>query len=516
VVASRALCGYADRPMTQEALTPLDPSSPPQAAGSAPRVEGGFDRGRAIALGAMGALVATGIGLIVSAPRREVAPPGHDRAAAAVAVTSALSASVAAPAAKEAEPAPVEQAKPRPPPAWRAANLKGDASIEVIEGTFGKRSFSAAMASANIPKDQVKRLVAAFDGVKHIERPREKDAFVIAKDRAKGTLTAFEYIVSPTEIYQARTNENGAIDAKRLELYVEQKRIGTALVISADLEKAIEKAGLRKELIEMVDDAVEGHVDPGTIRPGVRMRVAASEEWVEGQFTGVRLDGLELVPKSGAPIRVYFYERGADVEGSKRRAPLPGFYDAKGKQPYRGAFRSPIPLARVTSRFNPKRMHPVLKQIMPHQGVDFAGSTGTPVFASAPGTVVTAGNGGPCGNMVEIDHAGGISTVYCHLSRFEKGLHAGMKVEARQPIGAVGQTGRVTGPHLHFGVKKNGVFIDPLSMKMDGVRVLPPADRDAFAKRRAEVDQLIDGIALPSVLDVPDQADDQDKDLHAE
>jgi hypothetical protein len=53
-------------------------------------------------------------------------------------------------------------------------------------------------------------------------------------------------------------------------------------------------------------------------------------------------------------------------------------------------------------------------------------------------------------------------------------------------------------------------------MKMDGIRVLPPADRDAFAKRRAEIDQLIDGIALPSVLDAPDQADDQDKDLHAE
>ena len=75
----------------------------------------------------------------------------------------------------------------------------------------------------------------------------------------------------------------------------------------------------------MIDDAVSGHVDPGTIRPGVRMRVAASEEWVEGQFTGLRVDGLELVPRSGgAPIRVYFYERGADVEGSKRRAPLPG------------------------------------------------------------------------------------------------------------------------------------------------------------------------------------------------
>jgi murein DD-endopeptidase MepM/ murein hydrolase activator NlpD len=72
----------------------------------------------------------------------------------------------------------------------------------------------------------------------------------------------------------------------------------------------------------------------------------------------------------------------------------------------------------------------------------------------------------------------------------------------------------VTGPHLHFGVKRHGVFIDPLGLKMDGVRVLPPADRDAFARRRADFDAIIDGVALPSAADVPEENDD--KDLHAE
>lgn len=495
--------------MTEEALSPADDPVRVPPPGPA---DGGPDRGRVIAIAAMGALVATGVALIVKAPRRAEAPP------AALAVTSAQVATAAPPASKAAEPTiapvPVEPPKPRPPPVWRAANLKGDANIEVIEGTFGKRTFAAAFASAGLAKTELKRLTTAFDGVKRIDRPREKDGFVLAKDRAKGTVAAFEYIASPTEIWQAKADDDGRLEAKKLDLFVEQKRMSSALVITADLEKAIEKAGVKKELLELIDDAVEGHVEPGTIKQGVRIRVAASEEWVEGTFSRVRLDGLELVPKSGTPIRVYFYERGADVEGSKRRAPLPGYYDAKGKQPYRGAFRTPIPLARVTSRFNPKRMHPVLHVVMPHQGVDYAGSTGTPVFASSAGTVVTAGNGGPCGNMVEIEHGGGLTTVYCHLSRFAPGLRAGQKVEARQLIGNVGQTGRVTGPHLHFGVKKNGVFIDPLALKMDGVRVLPPADRDAFAKKRAEVDSVIDGIALPSALDVPDEPD-QDKDLHA-
>ncbi len=498
--------------MSEEALSPADPARVPPPGPS----DRGPDRTRVIALAAMGALVATGVALIVKSPRRAEAPP----AAAIAAGTDSAQAGApgSAPAAKAAEPAatpaPVEQPKPRPPPAWRVTSLKGDAGIEVIEGTFGKRTLSAVLASAGLTKTEIKRLTSAFDGVKRIDRPREKDGFVLAKDRAKGTVAAFEYVASPTDIWQAKTDEQGGLEAKKLDVFVEQKRIASALVITADLEKALEKAGVKKELLELIDDAVEGHVEPGTIKPGVRIRIAASEEWVEGTFSRVRLDGLELVPKSGNPIRVYFYERGPEVEGSKRRAPLPGYYDAKGKQPYRGSFRTPIPLARVTSRFNPKRMHPVLHVVMPHQGVDFAGSTGTPVFASAAGTVVQAGNGGPCGNMVEIEHGGGLSTVYCHLSRIAQGLRTGQKVEARQLIGNVGQTGRVTGPHLHFGVKKNGMFIDPLALKMDGVRVLPPADRDAFAKKRADVDSVIDGIALPSALDVPDEPE-QDKDLHA-
>ena len=71
-------------------------------------------------------------------------------------------------------------------------------------------------------------------------------------------------------------------------------------------------------------------------------------------------------------------------------------------------------------------------------------------------------------------------------------------------------------PHLHFVVKKNGVHIDPLALKMDGVRVLPPADRDAFARKRADLDIVIDGVALPSAADVPEPEENEDKDMHAE
>lgn len=481
----------------------------------------GRDRGKVIALGAMGALVAVGIGLIAASPRRGAAP-----APALALTTTDQAANTNADPAKDANQTNltvVDAGSPivRPPPVWRVSALKDDPNIELSEGTFGKRGFVATLTQAGLARADIKRIAQAFEGVRRVDRPRESDSFVLAKDKSKSALVAFELATSPLDVWQARVDESSAesrLIVKKLDLFVEHRRVAHGLVVTADLAKAIAAAGMRPEIVDAVDDALEGHVDPGAIRSGVRMRIAATEDWVEGTFVRAKVEAIEFVPKTGSPLRVYFYERDPrEVEGSARRAPAPGFYDAKGKQPYRGQFRSPLPLARVTSRFNPKRMHPVLKVVMPHHGVDYAGSTGTPVYASGAGAVITAGNGGPCGNMVEIDHGGGIHTVYCHLKGFAQGIRSGLKVEARQHIGYVGQTGRVTGPHLHFGVKKNGVYIDPLGLKMDGVRVLPPADRDAFQRKRADLDAVIDGVALPSAADVPDDGDDkEDKELHAE
>jgi murein DD-endopeptidase MepM/ murein hydrolase activator NlpD len=143
-------------------------------------------------------------------------------------------------------------------------------------------------------------------------------------------------------------------------------------------------------------------------------------------------------------------------------------------------------------------MHPVLHVVMPHNGIDFGATTGTPIYATAAGVVRTAGDGGACGNMVQIQHANGLVSGYCHMSRFASGLHPGQHVEGRQLIGYVGQTGRVTGPHLHFFVKRGETFIDPSTLRMDGVRVLPRADREEFGRRHAELDAALEAIVLPN------------------
>ena len=482
-----------------------NPSTPESvnAAPIAPR-----DRGRTIALGTLGGLVALGFVLIVRGSPGGSAAPASLSAAPAI-LTSADVPVTDAAAPSAAQPAAAAQADAGPAfvPAWRVSALEREVGVEIVRGTLGKHTLAGALAQAGIPKVEIKRVTHAVDNIRRVEHGISKDAFVVARDRTKGTIVAFEYIASPTDIWQARATDDSLI-AKKLELFVEKKRTQLALVVTADLAKAIAAAGLHEEAIEEIDDALEGHGDTAVVKPGVRLRVVGHEEWVEGAFARFHVDALDYIPKSGERLRVYYYERDSSVEGSHRRSPHPGFYDAKGQLPFRGTFRSPLPLARITSRFNPKRMHPVLHVVMPHNGIDFGASSGTPVYASATGTIHSAGDSGPCGNMVQIEHAGGLTTAYCHLSRFAPGLHPGQHVEARQLVGFVGQTGRATGPHLHFAVKRGATFIDPMGLKMDGVRTLPPADREAFAKKRAELDVALEAIALPAADGAADDKDD--------
>src|SRR6185369_5845497 len=117
---------------------------------------------------------------------------------------------------------------PPPPPIWRVANLKGDANVEVSEGTFGKNGLVESLTKAGLPRTEIKRLAHAFDGLRRIDRPAATDSFVFAKDKAKGTVVAFEYISSPLDVWQARSDgTDDRFIAKKLDVYVEHKRVAS-------------------------------------------------------------------------------------------------------------------------------------------------------------------------------------------------------------------------------------------------------------------------------------------------
>jgi murein DD-endopeptidase MepM/ murein hydrolase activator NlpD len=380
---------------------------------------------------------------------------------------------------------------------WRIRDAKDEPGVRTVSGEVGRIPFLKAVQDAGVPKKQAYRVLIAMKGLHDFDKCNRSDRFVAMLNRSSSRLVAFEYIVSKEEVYQAREGKNGLLTGKRLDLKVERGQVSGALAMNTNsLSEAAAAAGFDKGLVSALRKALNGHMTVEEIERGDRLRIIAQEITVLGEFSRYAgIEALEYLPgsKSNKPLRIYYF----------RSSGSPGHYDARGRAPYEGGWRKPIPGAPVTSPFNLKRMHPVLKKVMPHYGTDFGAAAGTPVGASSFGTVSFVGYSGAAGNLVKIEHPGGIETGYAHLQRFAEGLKTGDKVKRLQVLGYVGSTGRSTGPHLHFSAKKDGKFFDAQSLKLDAMRVLPQAEREAFAHTKAKYDKLLDAIELPAVSAAP-------------
>ena len=272
--------------------------------------------------------------------------------------------------------------------------------------------------------------------------------------------------------------------------------------IETTFSEAALKAGVDYDVI---DDFVDLFSD----------RVEFKRELQTGdRFTLVyrKRDPLKL-SKAGEPIIIaaamevngkqLFVARFQGADGKYR------YFDERG-QPLGNTFlRYPLKFSRISSYFTNSRFHPVLKVKRPHNGIDFAAPTGTPVRTVADGIVVQAGYNGGAGNMVKISHGDRYSTAYLHLSSITGGVKAGARVKRGDVIGAVGSTGLATGPHLHFSFFDRDVYVDPFKIKLPTLDLLPTLKMsDTYLKRVLETlnhFQSIDITQLRKILKTPNR-----------
>ena len=432
------------------------------------------------------ATVLTLIALLINLDRQRTATLGKTASATPAASVSA--------APIEAAPAIPKRVRQKVPGPWRIADSKGDPNLRTVEGKISTDPFIKALGGAGVPEKEAYRVLTAMKGVRDFDKCNKSDRFTALLERGSSRLKAFEYTVTPEEIYQAREGDDALLKGSKLDLKVERNQISGALVYDGkNFDASAERAGFDTGLGRVVSLALQGHLSMDELERGDRLRVIGQEVTVLGDFA--RYTGIEAVevvpanPKREA-LRVYYFDD----------ASLRGYYDATGKSPYEGGWRKPIPGAAITSAFNPRRMHPILHKVMPHMGTDIGAPLGTPVGASAPGSVSYIGPGGPAGNLLKVMHANGIETGYAHLSRYVAGIKVGDKVKRLQTIGYVGNTGRSTGPHLHFSAQRDGKFFDAETLNLDGMRVLTKEQREQFMAVVAKYNPLLDAITLPAPL----------------
>jgi len=182
---------------------------------------------------------------------------------------------------------------------------------------------------------------------------------------------------------------------------------------------------------------------------------------------------------SGQDNSLYYF----DEEGSQ------GHYDKSGKSVKKALMKTPINGARLSSPFG-MRKHPIDGYNKMHKGTDFAAPMGTPIMASGDGVVKKAGWCGGGGNCVKIKHNSTYQTVYAHMSKFARGIKAGVRVKQGQTIGYVGSTGKSTGPHLHYEVIVNGKKVNSQKLKLPSGKILKGKERKMFETKKIKIDVL--------------------------
>lgn len=209
------------------------------------------------------------------------------------------------------------------------------------------------------------------------------------------------------------------------------------------------------DFVDLFGDRIEFNRD---LQPGDTFTIVYEEKVNEA---GETADVGEIM---SASLRIrgqmFAVVRDVTTDGKVR------YFNEKGQIPTKGFLRYPVKYTRISSMFSKARFHPVLKVNRPHHGVDFSAPIGTPVRSVGDGTVVFAGYSASGGNMVRIAHGQRYTTEYMHLSKITKGLRKGSHVERGLVIGAVGNTGLSSGPHLHYGLFDKGKYIDPMRAKI--------------------------------------------------
>jgi len=268
------------------------------------------------------------------------------------------------------------------------------------------------------------------------------------------------------------------------------RRVGTlGGVIQSNLVLSLPEGGQSALLAIALSDIFSWDIDFNTdFRKGDTFRVLVEEHWLGDEFRKYGDILAAELSVDGHRYRAYRFDTGDRSD----------YFDDEGKSLRKAFLKAPLSYRRVSSGFTKRRLHPILKIARPHLGVDYAAPAGTPVSTVGDGTVIFAGYKGPNGNLVIVRHPNGYTTTYGHLSRITKGIRRGVEVRQGDVIGKVGATGRATGPHLDFRIRRHGTYLNPMTVNLPRGGAIPKkrmADfrgvREEFARSLAEITPIL-------------------------
>ena len=344
--------------------------------------------------------------------------------------------------------------------AWDSVTVRSGQTLDAI---FRQQGFSISL---------LHRILALNGDTKGLTRIRPGDEFDF-KTTDAGELTEMRYALDEARYLVVR-HLDGELSAEVLHREIAAELAETEGIIDSSLFVAGKKAGLSDAMVMKLANIFGWDIDfVLDIREGDRFMLVYEKLYREGEFL-----------RDGEILAATFINQGDRFQAVRfDDGDKAGYFAPDGRNMRKAFLRAPLNFSYISSSFNPRRMHPVLKRLRPHNGIDYYAPRGTPVYAAGDGTVIRSDYSAANGHHVFIKHAGSIETKYLHFTK--RLVKKGQKVRQGQTIGTVGSTGLATGPHLHYEFVVNGVHRNPRTVPLPKVEPLKGDSLAAFQARAA-------------------------------
>lgn len=421
---------------------------------------------------------------VLEQPSAEQASEKADKASADKSGEPAEGAADAAPSGEEEGAAPGEAVV-------RGTVEKGDTVIKMLAG-----------ADSQAAQDYINAARRVFS----MRAFRDGQPYVVVTDAATGKVKRFEYEIDSRRRLVVEGMEQPVARVEAIEYTTLLSTVNA--VIDDNLFQAVADAGERPQLALRLAELFGSEINfIRDLQEGDSFAVLVEKRYREGEYKGYGRILAAHFTNKGKKFEAYLFR-----EGNRSAS----YYNNKGENVRKSLLQAPLAFTRVTSRFTKNRLHPILGYTRPHEGVDYAAPTGTPVKAVGEGVVTQRGWSGGYGNQVIVRHGGGLESLYAHLSGYARGLKTGQKVRQGEVIGFVGMTGLATGPHLDFRLRQSGRFINPAKAINPRGEPVSKSAMAAFEKVMAQELALLKGEQSASEYTVDSIVPDQMEPLQQE
>jgi murein DD-endopeptidase MepM/ murein hydrolase activator NlpD len=314
---------------------------------------------------------------------------------------------------------------------------------------------------------------------------------LVKKDSCQDAALAFIYEPNPLRyvIYDFRDSVAVDMIEKDYSIVVET----ASGEIKSSLWQSMTDQDINPGVIDLMEDALASSVSFYHTKKGDKFKVIYERKYIDGKAVSLgRMLGAYYQNKYGEYYSVY-YENDLYT----------GFYDMEGRPSKKTFLKSPIKgSARISSRYNLRRLHPIKKRRIPHLGTDYAAPYGTPIMAVADGVITKATYNRNNGRYVKMRHDNTYETQYLHMQRFAKGIRPGVNVSQGSIIGYVGSTGLATGPHVCFRFWKNKRQIDHLKENFPPADPMPKEELPEYFELRDSIRNMLDHIPFEGEFSV--------------